>query len=252
MESDNYKVVYPADACELDQNQEFFTLVTNDSSKRMRIHDYDKVYKIPGLYEEVVYDYLKCDSPQVVCTLLEQEINAAGGPNGELRALDFGAGNGVAGECLADKFDCHTLVGLDIFPEARSAAHRDRPGIYDAYYVMNLSEPSDENLQTLVKWNFNVLLTVAALGYGDIPTQGFINAFNLVEQGGWIAFNIKDRFMSEEDGSGYHDTLKAMMGNSLEALKIQHYCHRLSMSGDPLHYYAVIGRKKDEITPTQC
>ena len=49
MESDNYKVVYPADACELDQNQEFFTVVTNDSSKRMRIHDYDKVYKIKGM-----------------------------------------------------------------------------------------------------------------------------------------------------------------------------------------------------------
>ena len=61
------------------------------------------------------------------------------------------------------------------------------------------------------KWNFNVLLTVAALGYGDIPTQGFINAFNLVEKDGWIAFNIKDRFISEEDDTGYHDTLNAMM-----------------------------------------
>jgi hypothetical protein len=38
-----------------------------------------------------------------------------------------------------------------------------------------------------------------------------------------------------------------MMGDSLETLKIHHYCHRLSMSGDPLHYYAVVGRKKDGI-----
>lgn len=248
MESNGYKVVYPDANRDLDQNEEFFTLVTDDSSKKLRIHDYDEVYKIPGLYEEVVYDHLKCDSPRMVCALLEQEINAAGGPNGELRALDFGAGNGVSGECLADKFDCDTLIGLDIVSEARDAARRDRPEIYDEYYVMDLSEPSDKDLQALNKWEFNVLLTIAALGYGDIPTQGFINAFNLVEKDGWIAFNIKDRFMSSEDDTGYHDTLNAMMGDSLEALKIRHYCHRLSMSGDPLHYYAVVGRKKDEIT----
>jgi len=248
MDSDKYKVVYPDDACKLDQNEEYFTVVTDDGPQRLRIHDYDKVYKVPGLYEEVVYDHLKCDSPRMICTLLEQEINATGGPNGELRALDFGAGNGIAGECLADKFDCKALVGLDIIPEARDAAHRDRPEIYDAYYAMDLSEPSDKDLQALDKWSFNVLLTVAALGYGDIPTQGFINAFNLVEKDGWIAFNIKDRFMSDEDDTGYHDTLNAMMGDSLEALKIRHYCHRQSMSGDPLHYYAVVGRKRDEIT----
>jgi trans-aconitate methyltransferase len=248
MDADKYKIVYPDEACQLDQNEEYFTVVTDDGSKRLRIHDYDKVYKIPGLYEEVVYDHLKCDSPRMICNLLAQEIKTAGGPNSELRALDFGAGNGISGECFADKFDCNTMVGLDIIPEAQEAAHRDRPGIYDAYYAMDLSEPSDNDLQALKKWDFNVLLTVAALGYGDIPTQGFINAFNLVEKDGWIAFNIKDRFLSDTDDTGYHDTLHAMMGDSLEALKIHHYCHRQSMSGEPLHYYAVIGRKMGDIT----
>ncbi|MGD2269130.1 MAG: class I SAM-dependent methyltransferase [Desulfobacterales bacterium] len=247
MYSDNYKVVYPDEACALDQNEEFFTLITDDGSKRLRIHDYDEVYKVPGLYEEVVHDYLKCDSPRMVCNLLAQEIKAADDSSVELRALDFGAGNGISGECLVDKCDCETLIGLDIFPEARDAAYRDRPEIYDDYYVMDLSEPSDRDLQTLDKWSFNALLTIAALGFGDIPTQGFINAFNLVEKGGWIAFNIRDRFMLEKDDTGYHDTLEAMMGDSLDALKIRHYCHRLSMSGDPLHYYAVVGRKKNDI-----
>lgn len=249
MEPNKYRVVYPDDACELDQNEEFFTLVTDNRSQRLRIHDYDEVYKIPGLYEEVVYDYLKCDSPRKVCSLLEQEINAARELKNEMRVLDFGAGNGISGECLADKFDCGALIGLDIVPEAQAAALRDRPEIYNDYYVMNLSEPSKNDLKILEKWDFNVLLTIAALGYGDIPTQGFINAFNLVENNGWVAFNIKDRFMSDEDDTGYHDTLNAMMGDSLEVLKIEHYRHRLSMSGDPLHYYAVVGRKKDEIAP---
>lgn len=249
MNADKYKVVYPDDACELDQNEEYFTLVTDDGRERLRIHDYDRVYQVPGLYEAVVYDHLKCDSPRMICTLLENEINTAGGPDGELRALDFGAGNGIAGECLADKFDCKALVGLDIIPEARDAAYRDRPEIYDEYYALDLSEPSIKDLQALDRWNFNVLLTVAALGYGDIPTQGFINAFNLVQKDGWIAFNIKDRFLSDTDDTGYHDTLNAMMGDSFEVSKIRHYCHRRSMSGDPLHYYAVVGRKKSDVAP---
>lgn len=248
MKTENYKVMYPDEADELDQHKEFFTLVTDEGSQRLRIHDYDKVYKVPGLYEEVVYDRLKCDSPQTVCSLLAEEIKAAEGPECNLRALDFGAGNGIVGECLADRFDCESLVGLDIIPEAREAARRDRPEIYNDYFVMDLSDPSDDELQTLGKWNFNVLLTVAALGYGDIPTQAFINAFNLVDKDGWIAFNIKDRFMSDEDDTGYHDTLKAIMGESLEALQVKQYRHRLSMAGDPLHYYAVVGRKKDDIT----
>lgn len=250
MNADNYKVVYPDDTCQLDQNEEYFTVETNEGPKRLRIHEYDKVYSIPGLYEAVVYDHLKCDSPRMICSLLEAEIKAAGGATGQLRALDFGAGNGLSGECLTAKFDCNALVGLDIITEAKDAADRDRPEIYDEYYAMDLSDPSDKDLQTLEKWDFNVLLTVAALGYGDIPTQGFINAFNLIEKDGWIAFNIKDRFMTDADDTGYHDTLKAMMGDSLEALKVEHYCHRLSMSGDPLHYYAVVGRKKDDIALT--
>jgi hypothetical protein len=186
----------------------------------------------------------------MICTLLEQEIKAAGYPIGELRALDFGAGNGISGECLTTKFDCRALVGLDIIPEARDAAHRDRLEIYHAYYAMDLSDPSDKDLRALEKWGSNVLLTVAALGYGDIPTQGFINAFYLIEKDGWIAFNIKDRFMTDGDDTGYHDTLNAMIDDSLEALKIQHHCHRLSMTGDPLHYYAVVGCKKNEISRT--
>jgi len=249
MKMENYKVVYPEEADELDQHKEFFTLVTGQGSQRMRIHEYDKVYKVPGLYEEVVYDRLKCDSPQMVCSLLAEEIDSVGGPESDLRALDFGAGNGIVGECLVEKFDCESLVGLDIIKEAREAAQRDRPYIYNDYFVMDLSDPSDEDLQALDQWNFNVLLTVAALGYGDIPTRAFINAFNLVEKDGWVAFNIKDRFMSDEDDSGYHDTLKAIMGESLEALQVKQYCHRLSMAGDPLHYYAVVGRKIGDITP---
>jgi hypothetical protein len=85
------------------------------------------------------------------------------------------------------------------------------------------------------------------LGYGDIPSHAFVNAFNLLEDGAWIAFNIKDRFLTEEDGSGFKETLDNMFDRCLQISQSESYCHRLSMSGDPLHYMAVVGRKTNDV-----
>jgi predicted TPR repeat methyltransferase len=247
MKKDDYKVMLPENSCDLDQDEEYFTLVTNRGSRRLRLHDYAKVYEVPGLYEEVVYDRLKCDSPRQVCSLLEKEIEAIASRNANLRVLDFGAGNGMVGECLTDRLDCEVLIGLDIVSEARIAAQRDRPDVYDDYYIMDLSNPETEDLRTLDQWNFNTLLTVAALGFGDIPFQGFIHAFNLIENGGWIAFNINDRYISDTDDSGYGDVLNQMMGDSLDVLQVRRHCHRMAMNGESIHYHAVIGQKRENI-----
>jgi hypothetical protein len=87
---------------------------------------------------------------------------------------------------------------------------------------------------------------VAALGFGDIPTQAFVNAFNIVEDNSWVVFNIKDRFLSEADDTGYSETMREMIGRSLNVYRKHHYCHRLSMAGEPLHYYAIVGRKESD------
>jgi hypothetical protein len=119
-------------------------------------------------------------------------------------------------------------------------------GCSDDYYVMDLSQPDEQERRKLGGWNFNALVTVAALGFGDIPTKAFVNAFNIVENNSWIAFNIKDRFFSDDDDTGYNQMLQEMIGNSLQVYKKHHYCHRLSMAGEPLYYYAVIGRKEND------
>lgn len=247
MKKRDYNVMLPEDSCDLDQDEEYFTLVTDCETRRLRLHDYAKIYDVPGLYEEVVYNRLKCDSPWQVCSLLEKEMEATADWNAGLRVLDFGAGNGMVGECLADRLDCEVLIGLDIIPEAQIAAQRDRPDIYDDYYVMDLSSPKEEDLRRLNRWNLNALLTVAALGFGDIPFQGFVHAFNLIDIGGWIAFNIHDRFMSNADDTGYSAVLNGMMGNSLDVHQVRRHCHRMAMSGDPIHYHAVIGQKREDI-----
>ncbi len=238
-------ISFPKNADRLDQDEEWILLTSEDQQKKVRLHDYGEIYNIPGLYEEVVYTRLKCDSPRVICSILKKELDAADPET--LRVLDFGAGNGMVGECLEEKIGCEALVGIDIIPEAVSATCRDRPGLYDDYYVMNLCDIGKDEEDLLAKWSFNTLVTIAALGYGDIPSRAFVNAFNLLEDGSWIAFNIKDRFLTEEDGSGFKKTLDNMFDHCLQILQSERYCHRLSMSGEPLHYVAVVGRKIHDV-----
>jgi hypothetical protein len=245
MSTCNLRVAYPGKERMVEQNEEYFDLVSDDGRERIRIHEYDRVYNVPGLYEEVVYNKLQCNSPQVITDLLKDSMQKHGDSHAPLRVLDFGAGNGIVGEYLQEAVETESIVGVDIIEEAKKAVQRDRPGIYDDYYVMDLSDVNKGDKQKLDRWDFNALVTVAALGFGDIPTQAFVNAFNLIENKSWVVFNIKDRFFSEDDESGYNEILQKMIGNSLKVIKKHPYCHRLSMAGEPLHYYAIVGRKED-------
>ena len=113
---------------------------------------------------------------------------------------------------------------------------------------MDLSKLDDRKEKQLAKWDFNALVTVAAMGYDHIPTRAFLNAYNLLYDGAWVAFTIKDRFLSEHDDSGYKEILHAMMGNSFTMLQDRCYCHRLSLSSEPLDYCAIVGRKNKNAT----
>ena len=117
--------------------------------------------------------------PQVITDLLKASIQNHGDGQTPLRVLDFGAGKGIVGKCLQEAVETKSIVGVDIIDEAKKAVHRDRPDIYDDYFVMDLSQVDADDKQKLNCWNFNALVTVAALGFGDIPTQAFVNAFNL-------------------------------------------------------------------------
>ena len=243
MSRPDYEIQLPDKECRLDQDEEWIMLVSENRCEKIKLHDYKKFYSVPGLYEEVLYKRLKCDSPRMVCSILKEEIEKSEEETEKLRVLDFGAGNGMVGECLEEMIGCDALVGVDIIDEALRATYRDRPGVYDDYYVMDLSQLDERGERQLKEWGFNTLVTIAALGYDHIPTRAFVKAFNLLDDGAWVAFNIKDRFLSEEDDSGFKQTLDAMMGDSLAVLQNKCYCHRLSLSGEPLQYYAIVGRK---------
>ena len=247
--SQRYHIRFPAtDPHQMGQDQAYFTLA-DDSGRtcRIRFHDYDKLYELPGLYEQLFYDRLKCASPEKVVAILRHALHSEPARFNELRVLDLGAGNGIVGEEL-QKHGVARIVGCDILPAARAAALRDRPGVYDEYYDLDLSRVSPDQQAMLATWNFNCLVSVAALGFGDIPVIAFWQALNLVEDGGWVAFNIKETFLYDDDTSGFSVFIKALLvGGYLDLYHMERYRHRLSIDGRPLYYFGVAGRKNGEV-----
>ena len=231
-----------------DQDEEWCEVRLEDDWRRIRFHDYHEVYSIPGLYEQIFYDELKCDSPRTVCGQLKHQLEATGYEASDLRVLDVGAGNGMVGEELQRELRVGCLVGVDIIEEAEMAADRDRPGVYDAYHTVDLTAMPSDIRRDLEERKLNTLVTVAALGFGDIPPLAFAEAFNLITDHGWVAFNIKDRFLAEEE-SGFSRLIRRMLDEGvLEQREETHYRHRLSVRGEPLHYVAIVAEKHGDVS----
>ena len=232
---------------ELDQDEEWCEVETPDGERRrIRFHDYAEIYNVPGLYERLFAERLDCTSPRVVTDLLGDALRDAAARPEQLSALDFGAGNGMVGELLAE-LSIGEIVGVDLLPEARDAAHRDRPGLYEAYYALDMTQLTAESRRDLMRHDFDLMTCVAALGFGDIPPLAFAEAFNLVGSPGWIAFNIRDRFF-EEESSGFGGLIARMFREGvLEERASTRYTHRISVAGEPLEYIAIIAEKHGDV-----
>jgi len=246
---EKYRIKFPKqNAGDLEQNEEFCFLVdSNAQERKILFHEYGEIYKIQGLYEQLFYDRLKCNSPAKVTEALKYSVSQVHEHFSELRVLDLGAGNGMMGEKLR-KHGVSRLVGVDIIPEAKEAADRDRPMVYDAYYIEDFCNLPMQQKEDIQEWAFNCLTTVAALGFGDIPARAFIEAFNILQSKGWIAFNIKETFLDKSDESGFSVAIRELiLSEYLDIYYLERYQHRLSMEGQPLYYFAIAGRKNTDI-----
>ncbi|WP_141735081.1 class I SAM-dependent DNA methyltransferase [Oligoflexus tunisiensis] len=231
----------------LGQDKAYFTIDENGEKCSFRFHDYDEIFKRPGLYEQLFHCHLRCASPRFVVALLDRVVVAFGKSMSDLNVLDLGAGNGMVGAELLSH-GAHSIVGLDILPDARDAAERDRPGVYDAYYVadlIDLPSPIEAELQS---YKFNCLVCIAALGFGDIPPEAFLKAFRLTSPDAWLALNLKDSFFGQSDQSGFSGLIKRLIADAyIQILHVERYRHRISVAGDPLYYYAFIFRKTRDV-----
>ena len=243
-----HRIQFPKqEAADLKQDETYFYLQGSGGQRKIRFHDYDEIYQVQGLYEQVFYDRLKCTSPSKVTTILESSVKQSQDSFTELRVLDLGAGNGIMGEELK-KHGVSRLIGVDIIPEAYDATIRDRPGLYDAYYVEDFADLDKDKKEDIASWQCDCMVAVAALGFGDIPTKAFIEAFNIIKAEGWIAFNIKESFFDTSDESGFSRMIReSIFSKYLDVYHIERYRHRLSIEGEPLYYFAIAGRKNADV-----
>ena len=243
-----YRIQFPkVESSNLNQDESYFYLEGSGGQRKIRFHDYDEIYQIPGLYEQIFYDRLKCTSPVKVATILESAVRQSGDSFTELRVLDLGAGNGMMGEELK-KHGISRLIGVDIIPEAYEATIRDRPGLYDEYYVEDFTNLDKDMEDDIASWQCDCMVTVAALGFGDIPAKAFIEAYNIIKPEGWVAFNIKQSFFDVSDESGFSKMIRELtFSKYLDVHHIELYRHRLSIEGEPLYYFAIVGRKNADV-----
>ena len=243
-----HRIQFPKQsASDLDQDEAYFYLQDAGRQRTIRLHDYDDIYRVQGLYEQIFYDRLKCTSPVKVATILESAVKQSQDNFTELRVLDLGSGNGMMGEALKTH-GISRLIGVDIIPEAYEATIRDRPGLYDAYYVEDFTNLNEDKKEDIVSWQCDCMVTVAALGFGDIPAKAFIEAFNIIKAEGWVAFNIKESFFDISDESGFSKLIRELLFSKyLDVYHIERYRHRLSIEGQPLYYFAIAGRKNADV-----
>src|SRR3954470_10803921 len=101
IEAEGFVLRLPEEASRsADQDEEGFEVEHDGETRRLRFHDYADIYSIPGLYERLIYEELRCESPRVIARLLAGELERRGIDAASLRALDLGAGNGIVAEEL--------------------------------------------------------------------------------------------------------------------------------------------------------
>ncbi len=70
----------------------------------------------------------------------------------------------------------------------------------------------------------------------------------MISNPGWVAFNIKDEFYSENDRTGFAKLIDDMTDSGVFSVKSkERYRHRFCQDGTPLNYFAVIGQKQEDI-----
>ena len=146
------------------------------------------------------------------------------------------------------KFGVARLVGVDISAEAAMAVERDRPGVYDDYHADGHVAHDPRSARPPDDWRFNCMLSVAALGFGDIPRARFRRGVQLGRE------RRLDRLQHQGDLPSTTATRAAsrclknlILSEYLDIYHVERYRHRLSINGRPLYYFGVACRKAGAI-----
>ena len=216
-------------------------------TEQLRLHDYERVYALPGVYEQIVQERLGCRSPQQLAEMLAGAVDGLGWERTDARVLDIAAGNGVSGEALAAQ-GLHPVLGTDIVPVAREAALRDRPGLYDEYLTLDLLDIAPHERARLMALGANVLSCVAPVGGhpSQLPAAALAAAAALLTPDALVAYMHDPAFGVPDPVTPalWSQTLGAHV--HAQELARTPYLHRYTVNGRPFEMVGVIWRLRRE------
>ncbi|ESZ04825.1 hypothetical protein X735_32395 [Mesorhizobium sp. L2C085B000] len=227
------------------QSDEVFIANVNGKDFHFSMHDYGEMYKIPNLYDAMIYGHLRCETPFALARefgriLFEHRVDPSA-----LRVLEVGAGSGAFAEAVRLAMPIGRMVGLDIIEQARVAADRDRPGIYDGYIVADLCALSSEAKAEIASLSPNCVGVASATGWNNhIPVAGFERAFSVLEPGGWFIFHVKPNDPDPECVALLQWIEAKVKTSYIVDSKRGKIFHRMSVHGERIYYDYVIGRKQ--------
>ncbi len=207
--------------------------------EEVRLHDYERVYALPGVYEQIVQEDLGCRSPAHVATMLTGALEALRRDMADTRVIDVAAGNGVSGEALrAAGMD--VVLGTDIVPAAREAALRDRPEVYDEYLTLDLTALTSAQTEHLRSLRANALTCVAPVGTfpGTVPPQVIANACRVLI-GEPLVVTLYDPRFGEPDPLD-EQFFETEVGAEATLLDHERYLHRFLVTGSPFELEASV------------
>ncbi len=241
----NFQVRLPKKNGDGTSNSEYFWLTQDGQERNVLLHDYREMYKNPGLYEYVCYQHLTYQAPQVLSSFLIKQIVKEKQAASELKVLDIGAGSGLTARELA-ALGVDSITGIDIYPEAKEAAQRESPDLYENYYVEDLAKLKEETGLALRNKEFNCLVCCSALPV--LPAPVFINAFNLIRTNAWIAFNVLKDIWEDSSADGFTARHPWVADHDVFELREQIFSlRRYTTDGHPLKEVVVVGTKKGNI-----
>ena len=227
-----------------ERESEYVILRSRGSDEEIvHLHDYERLYAEPGLYEHIVQELLQCRSPQVAAEALAHALARLGIDPATVVLLDLGAGTGIVGELATVAGVCR-VIGLDALEAARTACLRDRPGIYSDYLVGDLATPPTDLLARLRRHRPTALISAGAMGGTHAPPTTLMNALNLLPAGAPVVFTIDERWMNTDAPGGYGTVITRLIeSGELQLLDLTRFQHRLSTAGTPIHYKLVVATR---------
>jgi hypothetical protein len=210
----------------------------------VHLHDYERLYRVPGLYERIVQGLLQCSSPRVAADGLTEALGRLGLDPAGVVLFDLGAGTGIVGE-LAAAGGVSTIVGVDALEAARTACLRDRPGIYQDYLIGNLAAPAPDLLERLRRHGPTALVSAGAFGGTHAPPAALLTALDLLPSGAPVVFTIDERWMHTDEPDTFGSALARLLSTGpLRPLRRTHFQHRVTTTGAPIYYELFVGVKE--------